>query len=65
MPIFTRETGVVNTTEGQPESGALTAFQKIVEGTGAYEGATGHFFVSGFNINNHVVTKVTGTICRP
>ena len=63
--IITRETGVVNSTQGNPESGAVTAFQKITGATGELAGATGHFFVSGFSINNHVVTKVTGRICRP
>jgi len=63
--IVTRETGVVNNTRGNPESGAVTAFQKITSATGALTGATGYFFVSGFNINNHVVTKVTGRICLP
>jgi hypothetical protein len=56
---------VTNTTRGNPESGAVTAFQKILSADGALTGATGFFFVSGFNINNHVVTKVTGRICLP
>jgi hypothetical protein len=63
--IVTRETGVVNNTQGNPESGAVTAFQKITGATGDWTGATGYFFVSGFSISNHVVTKVTGRICRP
>ena len=62
--IKTRETGVVNTTQGNLQSGAVTAMQVIVEGTGAYEGATGYFFVSGFNVGGHVETEVTGKICR-
>jgi hypothetical protein len=63
--LICRETGVTNTTRGNPESGAVTAFQKITSGTGDLEGATGYFFVSGFNIDNHVVTKVMGRICLP
>jgi hypothetical protein len=63
--IFTRETGVVNTTTGNPESGAVTAFQKILEATGELTGATGHFFVSGFSIGGHVETILNGTICKP
>jgi hypothetical protein len=63
--LIMRETGVTNQTQGNPESGAITAFQKIVDATGDLTGATGHFFVSGFNIDNHVVTKVTGTLCLP
>jgi len=63
--LVARETGVVNTTQGKPESGAVTAFQKITDATGEMSGATGYFFVSGFNIGNHVVTKVTGRLCLP
>jgi hypothetical protein len=63
--LVARETGIVNTTQGNPESGVLTAFQKIIETTGDFAGVTGYFFVSGFNINQHVETKVTGQICFP
>ena len=63
--IVTRETGVSNTTAGNPDSGAVTAFQKIVDGTGAWAGATGYFFVSGFNRSGRVETTVSGEICRP
>jgi hypothetical protein len=61
--IITRETGVFDTTTGRPSSGAVTAYQQIVSGTGDFQGATGYFFVSGYNRNLHVVTKVTGEIC--
>jgi hypothetical protein len=63
--LVTRETGVSNTTQGNPESGAVTAFQKIVEGTGTWAGATGYFFVSGFSRNGRVETTVTGEVCIP
>jgi len=63
--LVMRETGVVNTTQGNPESGAVTAFQLITEATGDFSGVTGHFFVSGFSINQHVVTKITGELCYP
>ena len=63
--LITRETGVSNQSQGQPESGAVTAYQKIIDATGELAGTTGHFFVSGFNINNHVVTQITGEICFP
>lgn len=63
--LIARETGVVNTTQGNPESGVVTAFQKIIQTTGDLAGVTGYFFVSGFNINQHVVTKVTGQVCFP
>jgi hypothetical protein len=60
-----RETGVVNTTTGNPESGAVTAYQKVVGGSGEFEGATGYLFVSGFQKDGHVETEVIGEICRP
>jgi hypothetical protein len=63
--LVMRETGVVNGTQGNPDSGAVTAFQLITEATGDYAGVTGHFFVSGFSINQHVVTTVTGELCYP
>lgn len=63
--LVMRETGVSNTTVGNPDSGAVTAFQKIVEGTGEYAGATGHFFVSGFSRSGRVETTVVGEICLP
>jgi hypothetical protein len=63
--LVTRETGVSNQGTGQPESGAVTAYQKIIDATGGLAGATGHFFVSGFSANGHVVTEVTGEVCFP
>jgi hypothetical protein len=63
--IFTRETGVVNVTTGNPESGAVTAYQKILEATGDLTGVTGYLFVSGFSLNQHVETIVNGEICYP
>ena len=63
--ITTRETGVTNSTQGNPDSGAVTAFQKIVSATGALEGTTGYFFVSGFSRDGRVETAVTGEVCFP
>jgi len=63
--LVTRETGVTNTSTGQPQSGAVTAYQQIQDATGEFAGATGYFFVSGFGASGHVVTKVTGEICLP
>jgi len=63
--LVTRETGVSNQSTGQPESGAVTAYQKIIDATGALAGASGHFFVSGFSANGRVVTQVTGEVCFP
>jgi hypothetical protein len=61
--LVVRETGVVNQAPNVPSSGAVTAHQQIVSGTDDFSGATGYLFVSGFNKNQHVVTKVTGEIC--
>jgi hypothetical protein len=60
-----RETGVSNGTTGQPSSGAITAYQQIVEGTGDFAGTTGHFFVSGRRAGGTVATQLTGEICLP
>ena len=58
--IYARETGVT-------DPGVVTAYQKIVDGTGKYRGATGHFFVSGFKTGSGADTTVTtdliGEIC--
>ena len=63
--LIMRETGLSNTTQGNPDSGAVTAYQKIIEGTGEMAGATGYFFVSGFSRNGRVETTVTGEVCFP
>lgn len=63
--IAARETGVFDPTVGRPSSGALTAYQQIVDATGEYAGASGYFFVSGFNRDNHIVTRLFGQICFP
>jgi hypothetical protein len=63
--LVMRETGVVNQTQGNPESGAVTAFQKVIEATGELTGTTGHLFVSGFSRGGHVVTTITGELCVP
>jgi hypothetical protein len=63
--LFTRETGVVNTTTGNPESGAVTAYQQILDANGELTGVTGYFFVSGFSRDNHVDTQVIGELCFP
>ena len=47
-----------------PQSGVVNAYQRIVSGTGEFEGATGYLFVSGFNRNQRVVTTVHGEICK-
>ena len=60
-----RETGVSNGTTGQPSSGAVTAYQQIVSGTGDFADATGYFFVSGRRVSGVVVTQISGEICLP
>lgn len=60
--LHARETGVT-------DPGVVTAYHTIVDGTGKYRKATGHFFVSGFKSSTGdatmVVTDVTGRICYP
>ncbi len=63
--LIMRETGLSNSTQGNLDSGAITAFQKIVQGTGALAGATGYFFVNGFNRNGRIETTVSGEVCLP
>jgi hypothetical protein len=61
-----REMGLTEPfTASNPESGVVNAFQRIVSGTGEFEGATGYLFVSGFNRNQRVVTTVHGELCVP
>ena len=43
-----------------PQSGVVNAYQRVVSGTGEFEGATGYLFVSGFNRNQRVVTALPG-----
>ncbi len=63
--IVMREVGAFNATRNNPESGSTSAVQKIVDATGEFTGSTGQFFVYGFNVNGHVVTKISGQICTP
>lgn len=63
--LVMRETGLTNQSQGNPESGAVTAYQKVVEATGDLAGSTGYFFVSGFNRDGRILTRVFGEICTP
>ena len=63
--IVMRETGVTNTSKGLPQSGAVTAYQRIQSGTGEFAGASGYLFVSGIGSNGHIVTQLFGRICAP
>jgi hypothetical protein len=58
-----RETGVTNTGNGQPQSGAVTAYQQVVGGSGDFAGASGFLFVSGRRVNNVIETLVHGELC--
>ena len=53
-----REAGIV-------PPGVVTAYQKILEGTGEFAGAAGYFFVSGTRAGGVITTKVAGEICLP
>lgn len=61
--IDMRETGVTNTSSGLPQSGAVTAYQQVVGGSGEYQGATGYLFVSGRNVGGVISTRVFGELC--
>lgn len=63
--IFARETGLTNQSQGEIESGAITTFQKILSADGELAGATGYFFVNGFNRGGIIETAVTGEVCVP
>jgi hypothetical protein len=56
--LLMREAGIV-------PPGVVTAYQRILEGTGEFAGATGYFFVSGTRAGGVITTKVTGEICLP
>ena len=58
--LVMRETGLTN-----PGTGAVLAFQQIVDATGELAGYTGHFVVNGFNVGGHIETKLTGELCEP
>jgi len=63
--LTTREMGMTDPPTTNPESGVVAAYQRIVGATGDFHGATGYFFVTGFNRNRRIVTTVTGEICMP
>ncbi|MCF7221887.1 hypothetical protein [Marilutibacter chinensis] len=55
--LFMRETGVT-------DPAVVTAYQRIDHGSGRFEGASGHFFVSGTKSGDGVITtEVTGELC--
>lgn len=56
--LLMRETGVT-------VPGAVTAHQRIVEGSGDFAGVTGYLFVSGTRANGVITTRVDGEFCYP
>jgi hypothetical protein len=63
--LLMRSTGVTQPFPGLPDSGAVTEYQQVQEGTGEFQGVTGYLFVSGFNRDNHIVTFIHGQLCWP
>jgi hypothetical protein len=63
--LIMRETGLSNSSQGNLESGAVLAFQEVVDATGELAGTTGYFIVGGFNRGGRIETTVTGEICFP
>ncbi|HEV7556849.1 MAG TPA: hypothetical protein VGO00_15390 [Kofleriaceae bacterium] len=66
----TRETGLVNADAipGAEPDGATASLsmEVITSGTGEYADASGYIFVNGFSDDNaHVVSEISGRICRP
>ena len=58
-----RETGITNTSSGTLQSGRVTAYQQVVDGTGEFAGASGYLFVSGQNVANVIHTTINGELC--
>lgn len=47
------------------DQGYFTAFQQVLEGTGDYEGATGHLWVLGQAFPDRFEAGIVGEICKP
>lgn len=56
--LLMRETGIT-------VPGVVTAHQRIIGATGAFEGATGDFFVYGTRASGVITTQIDGTVCLP
>lgn len=69
--VYTLEGGTLTAREsglsGLVESGQgyFTAFQQVLEGTGEYAGATGHFWLAGTALPTHFEVEMRGVLCRP
>lgn len=69
--VYTTDRGTLTVREsglsGLRESGQgyFTAFQQVLEGTGEYEGATGHLWVLGEARATEFEAEVSGVLCEP
>lgn len=69
--VYTTDRGTLTVREsglsGLRESGQgyFTAFQEVLEGTGEYEGATGHLWVLGTARPTDFDSEVRGVLCEP
>jgi hypothetical protein len=68
--VYTTDRGTLTVREsglsGLSESGQgyFTAFQEVLEGSGEYEGATGHLWVLGEVRENYFESEVRGVLCE-
>jgi hypothetical protein len=60
--LTVRESGLSGLNESG--KGYFTAFQQVLEGTGAYAGATGHFWVLGKVRPTDFDSEVQGVLCE-
>lgn len=68
--VYTTETGTLTVRESglsglmqTPEQAFFSSFQEVLEGTGEYEGASGHLWVLGQRIGSEFVSEVRGVVC--
>jgi hypothetical protein len=67
--VYTLDGGTLTVREsglsGLRESGQgyFTAFQEVLEGTGDYQGVTGHLWVLGQVVENHFESELSGVLC--
>lgn len=61
--LTARESGLSGLVES--DQGYFTAFQQVLEGTGKYEGATGHFWLDGTAFPTHFEVEMRGVLCLP
>lgn len=57
--LTTRESGLAGVGDNFP------ALQIVIEGTGDYEGATGHFWVMGHDAGDYFDSGLIGELCLP